>query len=113
MQNYLQCINNPDPYTVAIGITGLTERRTIEILKTGHFEHIDKNTLLFSGQAKTKNSPNTHSNYPAPYLTHPKKTLKTAELLRKKTHSLFLAMTLSKKYTGEPSSLVLRKLSIT
>lgn len=84
IQTCSQCINDSDPYTVAIGVMGLTGRRTIEILKTGHFEQIDRNSLLFSGQAKTKNSPNAQDNYLIPCLVHPKKILKAVSFLRSK-----------------------------
>jgi hypothetical protein len=63
---------------------GLTGRRTIEVLKTGHFKQVDKNTLLFSGQAKTKNSPNARDHYPIPCLVHPRQILHALAFVRER-----------------------------
>lgn len=60
-----------DPYTLVIGLMGLTGRRPIEILKTAQFKYHDPHHLLFSGQAKTKNSPHAQSSYVIPVLAEP------------------------------------------
>jgi len=75
-------LRDSDPYTVAIGLMGLTGRRTVEILKTGRFETVDKNHLLFSGQAKTKGSVNAQDHYPIPVLAPPREILRAFEYLR-------------------------------
>lgn len=61
-----------DPYTVVIGLMGLTGRRSIEILKTAQFTPHGPHHLLFSGQAKTKNSPHAQHSYIIPVLANPK-----------------------------------------
>jgi hypothetical protein len=41
---------------LAIGLLLLTGRRTIEILKTANFSYVDENKVLFTGQAKSRES---------------------------------------------------------
>jgi len=55
---------------VALGLMLLTGRRATEILKTAKFEKIDSNTVLFSGQLKTKDSENAQTKpYAIPVLS--------------------------------------------
>jgi hypothetical protein len=56
-------LSSNSDHEVVAGLLALTGRRTIEMWKTGCFEYIDDNKVLFSGQAKTRNSPNAKHSY--------------------------------------------------
>ena len=56
-------LSSNSDHEVVAGLLALTGRRTVEIWKTGHFEYIDDNQVLFTGQAKTRNSPNARHFY--------------------------------------------------
>ena len=64
---------NSNAYTaVACGLCMLTGRRLSEILKTAKFDLDSDNTMIFSGQLKTKNSENARLNpYQIPVLSDP------------------------------------------
>ena len=73
-----------DPYLVAIGLMGLTGRRPVEILKTGHFKPLNSNHVRFSGQAKTREAEGTKDNYKIPVLDDPKEIIQALEYIREK-----------------------------
>ncbi len=71
-----------DPYTLVIGLMGLTGRRPIEILKTGKFKYINSQYVLFSGQAKTRDAEGTKSSYRIPVLADAKMIIDTLRIVR-------------------------------
>jgi hypothetical protein len=71
-----------DPYTLVIGLMGLTGRRPIEILKTGKFKYINSQYVLFSGQAKTRETEGTKSSYRIPVLADAKMIIAALRLVR-------------------------------
>jgi hypothetical protein len=79
-KNFL--LESHDPYTLVVGIMGLTGRRPIEVLKTASFERVNPHHLLFSGQAKTKNSPNSRHSFIIPVLADPDLIIEALSYIR-------------------------------
>lgn len=77
-------VQKQDPLLVALALMGLTGRRPIEILKTGSFKYIDKCSIEFYGQAKTKNSRCDDFSYKIPILGDAQEIIKGLEYIREK-----------------------------
>lgn len=75
-------LKSSDPYTLVVGLMGLTGRRPIEVLKTARFERFDQHHLLFSGQAKTKNSLNARHSFVIPVLADPDLIINSLHFVR-------------------------------
>lgn len=73
-----------EPLLVALGLMGLTGRRPIEILKIGTFEYVDKSTIQFYGQAKTKNSRDDDFSYEIPVLGDAQEIIEGLKYIREK-----------------------------
>lgn len=78
---------DPSVTDLAIGIVMATGRRVTEVMKTAEFKAIDSETLLFSGQLKTKNRRlfEEVTSYSIPSLVDAKKVAKALQALRKAT----------------------------
>jgi hypothetical protein len=57
-------LGSDSAYDIATGLLLLTGRRTVEIWKMGAFEYKQPNLVIFSGQAKTRDSENAKTSYP-------------------------------------------------
>jgi integrase len=69
--------------TVALGLMLLSGRRSTEILKTAEFEYATENSVIFSGQLKTKGSENAQTApYEIPLLTSSDRFLAGFQRLR-------------------------------
>jgi|GEM_PF-6123515 len=78
---------NPTVSDLCIGIALSTGRRLTEIMKTAEFKTVDDETLLFSGQLKTKNRHlfEDMKPYKIPCMIKAETVIKALKLLRKKT----------------------------
>ncbi len=71
---------------IALGLMLLTGRRATEILKTASFEYESEDSVIFTGQLKTKGSDNAQINpYSIPVLTSPENVIQALKRLRDKT----------------------------
>jgi hypothetical protein len=59
----VQLLESTNLYEIAIGLLLLSGRRPIEIFKTGSFDFVSQNKVLFTGQAKTRESEQAQDNY--------------------------------------------------
>jgi hypothetical protein len=77
--------NSPSERDLAIAIALATGRRTTEVMKTAKFKAVDNQTLLFSGQLKTKNRKifEVLDSYEIPCLVNAKLIVKALSRLRK------------------------------
>jgi hypothetical protein len=56
-------LDSDSAYDIASGLLLATGRRSVEIFKTGGFKATGNNTVIFSGQAKTRGSKDAKDNY--------------------------------------------------
>jgi len=94
-----------------IGLCLLTGRRPIEVLKTGVFELVNNNTILFSGQAKGRIKEVSQVKFEIPVLHDAKTTIDAIKELRVKAKNLQDLTNIEiDKRTSEQSSKQVKKI---
>jgi hypothetical protein len=78
-----ELLDSDSAYDLACGLLLATGRRPVEIFKTGNFEAIAANKVLFSGQAKTRNSEHAKDNYEIYTLANSSKVVNALAKLRR------------------------------
>jgi hypothetical protein len=89
-------LESSDDFELAAGVLALTGRRPVEVFKTGRFELIGEvikvnslkfspsNSVIFSGQAKTRESQHARDHFPIFTLASPKLVCEALQRLRAK-----------------------------